>query len=113
MTPETYRLIHVIGVLCLFIGLGGLLASEGKRGPFFALHGLGLVAMAVAGVGFLHKSGVSWPWPGWVLAKIGCWLLLALLPALVKRGIVSRPAAVLLVLAVGGAAVWLVQFKPF
>lgn len=111
MTIETYRLIHIVGVLCLFLGLGGLLAGDGKRGFFMALHGIGLIAMVVAGVGFLHKAGLGWP--NWAFAKIGCWLVLALLPTIVKRNLLSRQVAILLVLAIGATAAWLAEAKPF
>lgn len=112
MTPEHYRLIHVVGVLVLFCGLGGILAA-GKDKPsamFLALHGLGLVAMIVAGIGRAHK--LSFGWPNWMIAKIGCWVLLAVLPVLLKKGC-PRLLAVLLVFGLGGAAVWLAQTKPF
>lgn len=115
MSPELYRILHVVGVLFLFCGLGGIFATAGKEkkpaGLFLALHGIGLLAMLVAGIGFAHKSGLGWP--NWVIAKIGCWLLLAVLPTLLRRGVLPRAMAVLLALAIGGAAVWLAQMKPF
>lgn len=113
MDPATYRLLHVVGVLIVFFGLGGLLASEpGKSSKFYgALHGLGLLVMLVAGIGFAHKSGYGWP--AWLIAKIGCWLLVAAVPALIKRGVLTRFFGALLVLGLGGVAVWLAQSKPF
>jgi len=33
MSADTYRLIHVLGVLALFLGLGGVFAGGGKDGP--------------------------------------------------------------------------------
>lgn len=113
MSPELYRLLHVVGVLMLFVGLGGMFACEPGKGPklFPALHGIGLLVMLVAGIGFAHKSGLGWP--NWLLAKIACWVLVGALPVLVKRGVVPRLAGVLLVLAVGATAAWLAQAKPF
>ncbi|MCA8965115.1 MAG: hypothetical protein H6838_08540 [Planctomycetes bacterium] len=115
MSPEFYRLLHVIGVLMLFLGLGGVLAGTrdgGKTPPLYlALHGIGLLVMLIAGIGYAHKSGIGFP--SWVIAKIGCWVLLAALPTLVKKGLLIRPAAIALVIAVGAAAVWLAQSKPF
>jgi hypothetical protein len=114
MSPEFYRVLHVVGVLTLFLGLGGVLAAPGKEKSsrlFLVLHGVGLLLMVVAGVGTVHKAGLTWG--NWLYAKIGCWVLLAALPVLVKKGIVPRMAALLLALALGGAAAWLAQAKPF
>lgn len=118
MSPETYKLIHVVGTLLLFLGLGGVLASAGKPGGspsplFLAMHGLGLVAVLVAGIGFAHKSHLGWP--AWMIAKIAAWVILAVLPTLVRRGIVSRVVGVLFVVALGAGAAWigLTNPKPF
>lgn len=116
MTPELYKLIHVVGVLFLFAGLGGVLATSGKEGGkpsglYMAMHGIGLLAMLVAGIGFVHKSGLAWQ--NWLSAKAGAWLLLAALPFLIRRGIVPRPLGLLLALALGAGAVYLAQVKPF
>ncbi|HEX6812994.1 MAG TPA: hypothetical protein VF384_15320 [Planctomycetota bacterium] len=115
MPSETYRLLHVVGVLMLMLGLGGILAvaSQGGKAPmlFQAMHGIGLVAMLVAGIGRAHKEGMGWP--PWILAKIACWVLLAAMPVLVRRGVLPRGIAVLLVIGIGALAAWLAQTKPF
>ncbi len=116
MTPETYRLLHVVGALLLFAGLGGTLAQAGKDGGkapalFLALHGIGLLAMLVAGIGYVHKKPLAWE--NWIFAKIACWVLLAAAPILVRRGVLPRFVAVVMVLALGATAVWLAQAKPF
>ncbi|MCB9876446.1 MAG: hypothetical protein H6835_02500 [Planctomycetes bacterium] len=113
LSAETYKLLHVIGVLCLFLGLGGVLALGKKDGAklFMILHGIGLLVMLVAGIGYAHKASMGWP--NWMIAKIGCWLLLGALPVLVRKGVLPTAVAFLLTLGIGGAAVWLVQAKPF
>jgi hypothetical protein len=116
MTPEVYRLIHVAGALFLFLGLGGILTAAGKEGGkppafFLAMHGVGLLAMLVAGIGFVHKTGL--PWQNWLSAKVGLWILIGALPFLVRRGIVPRFLGIVLVLGVAVAAVWIAQQKPF
>lgn len=110
MDPIYYKLIHVVGALLLFCGLGGMLAGKGGKLAGM-LHGIGLLVMLVAGIGFAHKSGYGWP--GWLLAKIGVWVLLGALPFLVKRGIVGALGALVLALGLGATAVWLAQAKPF
>lgn len=117
MTAEMYRLLHLVGVMVLFLGLGGVLTSEPGKAPKLAaaLHGLGLLTMIVAGVGLMHRSSPVIAWENWVFAKIGAWVLLAVLPLLVKKGVLPRFFAFLLVLAIGAAGAWLglVQEKPF
>ena len=115
MSPEFYRILHVVGVLTLFLGLGGMFASEGGKGSklFPMLHGIGLLVMLVAGIGFAQKTSPPLGWPNGLLAKIACWVLVGAMPILVKRGVLPRLAGLLLALAVGATAVWLAQAKPF
>lgn len=117
MSPEISRLLHVVSLLLVFLGLGGLLAHEPGKAPrwFGALHGIGLLGMAVCGVGLMHKSSPQLEWQPWVFAKIAGWLVLGAMPTLVKKGVLSRAAALLLALAVGAAGAWLglANPKPF
>lgn len=113
MTPEFYRLLHVIGVLTMFLGLGGMLANEPGKAPklYGAMHGIGWLVVLVCGIGFAHKSQLGWP--NWLIAKIGILVLLGVLPVLVKRGTLPRALGALLVLGLGAAAYYLVQYRPF
>lgn len=117
MTPELYRLLHVVSLLVMFLGLGGMLAHEAGKAPklFAALHGIGLLAMLVCGVGLMHKSTPAIEWQPWVFAKIGGWVLLGALPILVKRGVLTRFLALLLAIALAAGAAWLglANPKPF
>lgn len=117
MTPETYRLLHVVGVLLLFLGLGGILASAGKDGgkaprTFQLMHGIGLLVMLIAGIGFAHKSAISLGSP-WLLSKMAIWVILAAMPTLVRKGVLPRVAALILIIALGAAAAWLARAKPY
>jgi len=115
MTPEFYRVLHVVGVLVLFLGLGGaLLGSKDGKAPRSAmvLHGVGLLIMLVAGIGTVHKDDAV-DWGNWLYAKIGCWVLIAAMPTLVKKRMVPGSVGLILVIALGAAAVWLAQTKPF
>lgn len=100
----------------LFLGVGGMLAHAGRDGSkppaiFTMMHGLGLLVMLAAGIGRAHK--LEYGWPTWMLLKIGCWVLIAVLPMLAKKGKLSRSVALLLALVFGGAAIWLAMSKPF
>lgn len=115
MTPEFYRVVHVAAGLLLFLSLGGVLLGpkDGKPGKMvMMLHGIALLLMVVAGVGVVHKDGAV-DWGNWLYAKIGCWVFLAIMPVLVKKGLLPRVLGVLLAVAAGATAVWLAQAKPF
>ncbi len=118
MPYETYKLLHVVGLLLLFLGMGGLLLgarSEPNRPPKSTtiLHGLGLVVMLVAGFGMMARLAIEWPWPGWLFAKLGVWLAIGALPGLVRRKIIPLALAWLVAAALGGLAAWLAISKPF
>ena len=78
---------------------------------FLAMHGIGLLTLLVAGIGYVHKMNM--PWQNWITAKIACWVLLAAAPILVRKGVLPRFAGIVMVLALGATAVWLAQSKPF
>jgi hypothetical protein len=117
MSPEIYRLLHVVFLMLLLLGFGGLLSHEAGKAPklFTALHGIGLLGMVVCGVGLMHKSPLTLTWGPWVFAKIAGWLLLGALPLMVRRGILGRMPALVLVLAIGAGAAYLglANPKPF
>ncbi|MCR9245315.1 MAG: hypothetical protein NXI31_09805 [bacterium] len=115
MSVEFYRIAHIVGVLMLFLGLGGMLAHakrDGAKAPalYGVMHGVGLLVMLVAGIGQAHK--LAYGWPAWMLLKIGCWVVLAMMPVLARRGLVPAAMALLLAVALGGTAIWLAVVKP-
>ncbi|MCA8948870.1 MAG: hypothetical protein KDE27_05165 [Planctomycetes bacterium] len=113
MSAEFYRIAHIVGVLMLFLGLGGMFAFAGKgkaSALYPILHGLGLLVMIVAGIGQAHKLGYGWP--TWMILKIGCWVVIAVLPTLAKKNVLPAAVALLLALVLGGTAVWLAVTKP-
>lgn len=85
-----YKVLHVLGVLFLFMGLGGLLRGGGSaegRKMSVMLHGIGLVLILIAGFGALARLGLSNPaiWPAWLWVKAVLWLLLGATPVVIKR----------------------------
>ena len=113
-SQDTYRVIHVTCALLLYLSLGAVVFGARDAKPArlaMILHGVALLLMVVAGVGVLHKAKLEWG--NWLNAKIGCWLFVAVLPVLIRKGMVPRFAGLLLALAAGGAAAWLAITKPF
>ena len=118
MPYEIYKLIHVVGLMLLFLGIGGMLlvaSSVRERGITrnTILHALGLFAMLLGGFGMMARLGVHWPWPGWLIAKLGVWLIIGALPVLVRREVLPRGPAWLIAAALGALAGWLAISKPF
>ena len=118
MPYETYKLLHVVGLLLLFLGMGGQLLGSGSkpdRAPkgTTILHAVGLVAMLVGGFGMMARLGVQWPWPGWLIAKLGVWLTIGALPVVVRRQLIPHGLAWLVAAVLGGLAAWLAISKPF
>ena len=97
--------------MLLFLSLGAILFAPKDHKPSklaMMLHGLALLVMVVAGVGVVHKSAdtaTPLKWEPWLYAKIACWLFLALLPMLIKRGLLPRLFGLVLAIAVGVTAI--------
>ncbi|MCA8941398.1 MAG: hypothetical protein KDB80_02460 [Planctomycetes bacterium] len=118
MSHDTYKIIHIAGILILFTALGA--AFLGKRGEdgkaprsAMMLHGIAMLVILVAGFGLLARREIHWPWPGWVFAKLGIWIVLGALPVLVKRKVVPAALAWLIAVALGACAAWLAIAEPF
>ena len=119
-----YRLIHLVGILLLFVALGGLSYAAGKsssdgapgsRGLVMALHGTGLLVILVGGFGLLARIGVEHGigFPGWVWGKLAIWLLLGAAVMIPKRKPEWAGALFLVLPVLGGIASWLALYKPF
>lgn len=117
MSIEIYQVIHLSGLILVSLGLGGvLLRTSGEARPSKLAsisHGVGLLALLVAGFGLLAKRGYDFPWPTFIFVKIGIWLLLGATPALVKRGVISAGLGWVIAVGVGVWAVYLGINKQF
>lgn len=95
MPYEFYNLLHVLGILLLFMAFGGWAfhgisggtkATNQHRGLLAATHGIGLVLIVVAGFGMLAKiQPMSAGLPGWLHPKLLVWVLLGAAPAILNR----------------------------
>ena len=119
----TIKLFHLVGVMLIFSGLGGMVfaayagfgpAKKQLRRAAALCHGIGLLFLLVSGVVMLSRLGLlHGDPPGWIKAKFLIWLVLGgsiSLAARVSRAIwILLPAWVLL----GAAAAYLALYKPF
>lgn len=123
MSPNVYKLVHVAGLLMVFLALGGVALhainggtkdSNSARRLATGTYAVGLFLILLGGFGWLGASGLmSAGMPGWTWAKLGIWMgvgaLLALpsvKPELSRLVWIAAP-----VLGVIGA--WLAGTKPF
>jgi len=116
MDLQFYRLLHLGGLVALFAALGAMtLRGKDQKASKLAsmLHGLAILAMLVAGFGLLAKLGITdFPWPVWVFAKFGIWLILGFLPLAVKKRWVPALLALVVAIALAVTAAWLAEAKP-
>jgi hypothetical protein len=121
MPYEFYKALHILGIMLIFFGFGGILmATYGKldlpksaRMMGMITHGVGLLLILVSGFGMAARLGLVQGLPGWVHAKLGIWLLLGAAIALIKRkGVIGWPIAILL-FGLGMTSAFIAINKPF
>jgi hypothetical protein len=118
-----YNLVHIVGLILLMMGLGGLALAGGTGGEAPArwpgrllalIQGSGLFLILLGGFGLLARLGVAHGggWPAWVWVKFGVWVMLglaAVAPFWLPR--TARPL-LLIVPALGALAAYMAIYKP-
>lgn len=113
MSYEFYKILHLIGLVTLYISLGALAyISLEKRKPFMILHGVSAFVMLVAGFGLLARLGMARDMGSWVYAKILIWLVLGATPVLLKRKPQLAMPVTLFSIVLGALAAYLAIMKP-
>jgi hypothetical protein len=118
---QVYKLIHLVGLLMLFLSVGGLILytihggdrKQPWRKVLLATHGTGIILALVGGFGLLARIGVFWPWPGWVAIKVGIWVIFAAVPAIIARNPSSATVFWWSAVVLGAIAAYLAGSKPF
>jgi hypothetical protein len=119
---SVYKIVHLSGILMVFLSLGGAAMhainggekNHAWRKPVAITHGLGLLLALVGGFGLLARLGIAHGGlPGWVIAKLGIWLILgALLAVLIRKKNLAKSLWIF-VIFLGGVAAYLAGYKPF
>ncbi|MEO0337152.1 MAG: hypothetical protein AAF202_12205 [Pseudomonadota bacterium] len=119
---QFYKVVHIIGIVCVFSGIGAVLANslmggEKKfKGRKWAMifHGVGLLITFVAGFGLMARLEMMGSgWPGWIYGKVAIWLFLGLIIAVIARAQKFALPLWLLVISAAGCAAYLANYKPF
>jgi hypothetical protein len=103
-----YHLLHAVGIMLTFIGIARCALPETRKSAM-KFHGTGLLILLISGFGNhaalgLSKAGV---WPTWFILKLVIFLVLGVLPVLVKRGKLPAQHSVLVALLCGVGAAFL------
>lgn len=116
MSYEFYKVLHVVGIILVFMTLGAsvLHAANGgtrehnpSRKLVAALNGTGLLLIIVAGFGMLaRKYSMSAGLPPWLHPKLLVWLLIAASPTLLARKPGSAKAMFFVLPLLGAVAAW-------
>jgi hypothetical protein len=110
MDYPTYKIIHLVGVAAVALGLGGMLAGGDNRKFFSILQGVALLVMLVSGFGLLAKLHLGFP--HFAMAKLGLWVVIGVLPMLLRRLRVPLAAGIGISLTLIGIMAWLGVVKP-
>ena len=118
MTYETYKFIHLVGIIMVVLSLGGIIMrnamkpeSRKWRVVISMTHGLGLLIMLVAGFGALAKT--SGGFPLWAQIKFAIWIVFGALLVVSNKRPKWSIWLWLTVIVLGAIAAWIARFKPF
>ncbi|HSG09462.1 MAG TPA: hypothetical protein VLA36_13965 [Longimicrobiales bacterium] len=113
-----YKVVHYLGIFILVTALSATLARSAKEGlnsdpwrkRLGMIHGIALFLIILGGFGMLARLDVGFP--GWIVAKLGIWLVFAALIAARKSTEWSVRVLVLVPL-MAALAGWIAFVKPF
>ncbi|WP_018969594.1 hypothetical protein [Rubritalea marina] len=106
MPAYIYNIIHVVGIILIFMGFAyGM--KQWSKGAAIS-HGLGLALTLISGFAM-----VGGKFPMWFFIKLAIWLALGGTLTLVKRKKVTGLAAWIMLVTLGAAAAWTVYHGRF
>lgn len=113
MSFQLFSLLHLASVLLLVGVTFAALAAPlpGRRPQMLMWSGILAVLVFISGFGLLGmgRMGV----PGWAIAKVACWLALAIMPGLAFRRTAQVVSWTMVTIVAVLLAVGMVVFKPF
>ena len=119
---ETYKVLHILGALLAFATLGGLAltvangatkSTSSVRRLVAISHGVAMFIILLGAFGALARLGVMHGnLPGWILVKLACWVVLAVLVAIPYRRPGLARTTFWLLPVLGGIAVVMAIYKP-
>ena len=118
MSYVFYKVLHLTGIIMIFLALGAGFAHSKNGGErnvmrkwIMISHGIGMLIAFVAGFGLMARLGLQFS--GWLWIKLVIWLILGGVIALIyKKPKFTYPLWASLVLLTAFAT-WLANTKPF
>lgn len=118
MSVYLYKIIHLAGVLMVFLSFGGLIVrsqiadgSQTWRTLTGLTNGVGLLLILAGGLGLLVEMQLGFP--GWALAKFVIWLIFAGLISVANRVPKAGKCLWWGLILLGILAAYLGGLKPF
>lgn len=113
---EVYKVLHIMAAFFMLVGLGvGLLHPNPPK--FMKIQsGVASLILFVAGMGLLARIGIAHGsgFPGWALAKMFFWVILAVgAPLAAKRVKQGRTTLLYVFLSIAVLAAVFAIYKPF
>ena len=122
MSIEFYKVMHLIGIMMVFMSLGAVslhVVNAGTKdsntfGKGVAItHGVGLTLILVAGFGLLAKHGWSLMASAWVWPKLLIWFIFGGVTVILYRQPASGKILWFVLPLLGLVAAYLAIVKPF
>lgn len=117
-----YKLIHYLGILLVFLSLGGVAvyvinggtkATNAWRRTLAIAHGVGLFLILLGGFGMLARLGIVDGLPVWVWIKLTIWVVLGAALAFVGRKAAWSKIVFWALPLLGMLAAYVALYKPF
>lgn len=123
MSYAAYNFLHILGVIFLFMALGGTIIhvinggtkeDNAWRKPLSIIHGIAMLILLVGGFGLMARIGIDHAAiPGWIWGKLLIWVLLGAAIAIPYRVREWAKPLALIVPLLGALAAWLAIYQPF
>lgn len=121
LSYSVYKVLHLIGIFGVFTGLGALVMNACLGGDKSAkatklfkwtIYG-SLLIVFVAGFGLMARLNMMGAgWPMWIYLKVTIWVALGGVVALIGRKTQWATGLFYAIIAMGGLAAWVANYKP-
>jgi hypothetical protein len=113
MDPMLVKTLHLAGAFGFFASIGAVcLASGSSKKAAAIFHGVSLLVILLFGLHLLFAQKLTGSGSWWHV-KFALWLVLGILPALVKRKVLPQLAVLAIAITCGVIAAYLGLAKPF
>ncbi len=116
MPAFAYQIFHVIHLVCLFLLTGYTFQALANPDPAqrrSMMMRTGILSLLILIAGFGMAGIMKIGFPGWLIVKLVCWLLLSALAGIAYRKPEARAQLTIALIVIISVAVIMVSMKPF